>query len=234
MKKILIVEDDLSLAKQLQTLLLNNGYKALILNEFNDTINSIINSNSDLILLDINIPNLNGEYVLKEIRKTINTPVIMLTSKNTELDEVISISYGADDYITKPYNPTILLLRMEAIFKRLNNNKETLEYRTIKLNPSKSVIEVDDKEIDLSKNEMKILYYLINNKGKIVSRNEIMDYLWNTEEYIDDNTLTVNINRLRKKLTECKLEKYLETKRGQGYILLWSLRNLLKIKCFLL
>lgn len=220
MKKILIVEDDLSLAKQLQTLLLNNGYKALILNEFNDTINSIINSNSDLILLDINIPNLNGEYVLKEIRKTINTPVIMLTSKNTELDEVISISYGADDYITKPYNPTILLLRMEAIFKRLNNNKETLEYRTIKLNPSKSVIEVDDKEIDLSKNEMKILCYLINNKGKIVSRNEIIDYLWNTEEYIDDNTLTVNINRLRKKLTECKLEKYLETKRGQGYILL--------------
>ena len=119
MKKILIVEDDIELSKELKLLLEQNGYQAEAISNFSNTKQQILESNSDLVLLDINIPNENGEYLLKEIRKVSNVPIIMVTSRNTELDEVVSMSYGADDYITKPYNPTILLLHIEALFKRI-------------------------------------------------------------------------------------------------------------------
>ena len=119
MKKIMIVEDDKSIAMELEQLLNNSGYKAIVLKDFKNAKEEILNSNPDLILLDINIPYINGEMLLKELRKTSNVPVIMVTSKNTEVDEVLSMSYGADDYITKPYNPTILLLRIAAILKRI-------------------------------------------------------------------------------------------------------------------
>ena len=181
---------------------------------------NIAENNSDLVLLDINIPNENGEYLLKEIRKTSNVPIIMVTSRNTELDEVVSMSYGADDYITKPYNPTILLLHIEALFKRIEKNSPRLRYRHIELNLEKGTIEAGTEEIILSKNELMIFSYLLKNQGKIVTREDIMNYLWNTEEFIDDNTLTVNINRLRKRLLDVGLGDCIETRRGQGYILL--------------
>ncbi len=220
MKKILIVEDDIELSQELKILLEHNGYEASILTDFKNSLTTILESNVDLILLDINIPEMNGEYLLKEIRKSSNIPIIMVTSKSTELDEVISMSYGADDYITKPYNPTILLLHVEAIFKRLDNINTILAYRDIKLNLSKGVIETNSQEVSLSKNELKIFYYLLKNKNTIVTRDDIINYLWDNEEFVDDNTLTVNINRLRKKLTDLGLEDAIETRRGQGYILL--------------
>lgn len=220
MKKILIVEDDIELSKELKLLLEQNGYQAEIVSDFSNTKQQILENNSDLVLLDINIPNENGEYLLKEIRKTSNVPIIMVTSRNTELDEVVSMSYGADDYITKPYNPTILLLHIEALFKRIEKNSPRLRYRHIELNLEKGTIEAGTEEIILSKNELMIFSYLLKNQGKIVTRENIMNYLWNTEEFIDDNTLTVNINRLRKRLLDVGLGDCIETRRGQGYILL--------------
>lgn len=220
MKKILIVEDDIELSKELKLLLEQNGYQAEIVSDFSNTKQQILENNSDLVLLDINIPNENGEYLLKEIRKVSNVPIIMVTSRNTELDEVVSMSYGADDYITKPYNPTILLLHIEALFKRIEKNSPRLRYRHIQLNLEKGTIETENEEITLSKNELMIFTYLLKNQGKIVTREDIMNYLWDTEEFIDDNTLTVNINRLRKRLLDVGLGDCIETRRGQGYILL--------------
>ena len=220
MKKILIVEDDIELSKELKLLLEQNGYQAEIVSDFSNTKQQILESNSDLVLLDINIPNENGEYLLKEVRKVSNVPIIMVTSRNTELDEVVSMSYGADDYITKPYNPTILLLHIEALFKRIEKNSPRLRYRHIQLNLEKGTIETENEEITLSKNELMIFTYLLKNQGKIVTREDIMNYLWDTEEFIDDNTLTVNINRLRKRLLDVGLGDCIETRRGQGYILL--------------
>lgn len=220
MKKILIVEDDIELSKELKLLLEQNGYQSEAVSDFSNTKQQILESNSDLILLDINIPNENGEYLLKEIRKVSNVPIIMVTSRNTELDEVVSMSYGADDYITKPYNPTILLLHIEALFKRIEKNSPRLRYRHIQLNLEKGTIETENEEITLSKNELMIFTYLLKNQGKIVTREDIMNYLWDTEEFIDDNTLTVNINRLRRRLLGVGLGDCIETRRGQGYILL--------------
>lgn len=220
MKKILIVEDDIELSKELKLLLEQNGYQAEAVSDFSNTKQQILESNSDLVLLDINIPNENGEYLLKEVRKVSNVPIIMVTSRNTELDEVVSMSYGADDYITKPYNPTILLLHIEALFKRIEKNSPRLRYRHIQLNLEKGTIETENEEITLSKNELMIFTYLLKNQGKIVTREDIMNYLWDTEEFIDDNTLTVNINRLRKRLLDVGLGNCIETRRGQGYILL--------------
>ena len=171
-------------------------------------------------MLDINIPYLNGEMLLKELRKTSSIPVIMVTSRNTEVDEVLSISYGADDYITKPYNPTILLLRINNIFKRLEQNSDVITYKDLIINIKKSIILKDDKEILLTKNEMIIFSYLLANRNRIVTRDELVTDLWNNSEYINDNALTVNISRLRSKLKEIGYEDIIETRKGLGYILL--------------
>ena len=219
MQKILIVEDDMLLARELKEIIETNGYKGKIIKDFRNAKKEILESNGNLILLDINIPNINGEMLLREIRKESSIPVIMVTSRDTESDEVISMSIGADDYITKPYNPTILLLRIEAILKRINNNNNKLEYRNIKLNMDKGQIETEKENIIVSKNELIILSFLIKNVGKIVSREEIIKYLWDSEEFVDDNTLTVNIKRLRNRLEQAGLTNVIETRRGQGYIL---------------
>ncbi len=219
MPKILIIEDDKLLAQELKELLENAGYQATILEEFQEITKNILKQNADLILLDINLPNNNGQLLLKEFRKKSNIPVIMVTSRNTDTDEVISISSGADDYIIKPYNPTILLLRIEAILKRTQNEVQKLEYKNIKIDRARSQIICKDKVIILSKNELLMLEYLLKNRGKIVSREEIMSYLWESDEFVDDNTLTVNISRLRSKLEEVELKNVIETRRGQGYIL---------------
>ena len=220
MKSILIVEDEEIIRKELETLLKNSGYNALSLNSFSNAKEDIINAKVDLILLDINLPNINGEMLLKEIRKEINTPVIMVTSRNDEVDEVLSISYGADDYITKPYNPTVLLLRIQNIFKRMENNRDDLFYDDIIVNPQKGTLDKNGKTLELTKNEMIIFTYLLRSRGKIVSRDNLMTDLWNNNEFINDNALTVNISRLRSKLQEFGLEGKIETRKGQGYKLL--------------
>ena len=222
MKKIMIIEDDTIISKELYELLVNAGYEALILKDFLNAKEEVLKSNIDLILLDINIPYQNGEQLLKEIRKESNIPLIMVTSRASETDEILSISYGADDYITKPYSPTILLLRIQNIFKRLDNSTEVLKYKDLEVSISRGTLSGNNKELELTKNEMLIFQHLLNNKNRIVSRDELMTILWNNEEYINDNALTVNISRLRSKLEDFGYPNAIETRKGQGYILLWN------------
>ena len=220
MKKIAILEDDASIALELKELLKNAGYDILIITDYENAVESLLKEKVDLTLLDINLPTANGEVILKELRKQTTMPIIMLTSRVTEVDEILSISYGADDYITKPYNPTILLLRIQNIFKRSNSQTNSLIYNNIIVNPSKGILQKENEELSLTKNEMIIFLYLLNNKGNIVKRDELMTDLWNNNEYINDNALTVNISRLRTKLEEFGLKDVIETRKGQGYKLL--------------
>ena len=223
MQKILIVEDDEKLRDELEIFLNKNGYEAMTLKTFNNTIQDILNINPDLVLLDINLPNFDGEYICKEIRKQSQLPIIIVTSRDNELDELISINYGADHYITKPFNIQILLAKIASLLRRTNIievNQNRIDCKEFVLNISKSLIEREEKVIELTKNELRILNYLVNNRDKIVSREEIMESLWDNESFIDDNTLTVNMTRLRNKLEEIGLKEIIQTKRGQGYILL--------------
>lgn len=222
MKKILIVEDDQKLRNELKIYLEKNGYEALTIERFDNSIQDILDKKADLILLDINLPYLDGEYICKEIRKTSNVPIIMVTSRDSELDELISLNNGADQYVTKPYNLQILLAKIAGLLKRTENtgiNQNKIDCKEFILNISKSMIEKEEKQIELTKNELKILHFLVLRKGQIVSRDEIINYLWDSESFIDDNTLTVNMTRLRTKLEEIGLKDIIETKRGQGYIL---------------
>ena len=218
--KIMIVEDEKEIAEELKNLLENSGYQAQILKNFERSKEEILQNKPNLILLDINIPKINGEMLLKEIRKESNVPVIMLTSKTSEVDEVLSISYGADDYITKPYNPTILLLRIQNIFKRMD--REYLTYDDIKVNYEKGTLTKNNKILELTKNEMIIFVYLLKKREKIVSRDELMTELWDNDEYINDNALTVNISRLRSKLESFGIKDPIERKKKVGYKLLWN------------
>ena len=217
MKKIMIVEDDKVIAEELFHLLKNSSYDPCIIKDFKNAKDEIINSNCDLILLDINIPYLNGEMLLKEIRKESNIPVIMVTSQANEADEVISYSYGADDYVTKPYNPTILLLKISAIFKRCEAGKSIINYKDLVFDVGKGIVKNDKGEIVLTKNEIIIFNLLLSNKDRIVSKDELMTDLWNNDEYINENALTVNISRLRSKLSEIGYEDIIETRKGIGY-----------------
>ena len=217
MKKIMIVEDDKTIAEELLFLLKNSDYEGIILKDFANSKKEILDTNPDLILLDINIPYLNGEMLLKEIRKESNIPVIMVTSKESEADEVISYSYGADDYVTKPYNPTILLLKINALFKRCEHNKSTITYKDIVFDIGKGIVKRGNKEIILTKNEIIIFNLLLSNKERIVTKDEIMTDLWNNDEYINENALTVNISRLRSKLSDLGYEDMIETRKGIGY-----------------
>lgn len=224
MKRICIVEDDKSISGELKELLDNSGYEAVALENFNNACEGILAAEADLVLLDINIPHINGELLLKQLRTRSEVPVIMVTSRDSEADEVLSMSYGADDYVTKPYNPTILLLRINAIFKRLSSrhgSDGTIVFRDMQILPQKGVIRYNSgSEILLTKNEMTIFMYLLSNKDRIVSRDELMTELWNNQEYLNDNALTVNISRLRAHFKEAGLEDVIETRKGQGYILI--------------
>lgn len=220
MEKILIIEDDEILRSELAILLSNASYEIEVLKDFKNSKEEIIRINPNLILLDINIPYLNGEVLLKSLRDdNINIPVIMLTSSNKTIDEVLSISYGADDYITKPYNPTILLLRINNIFKRMKNPLDYLEYDKLKIYSNKGIIVKDNEEFYLTKNEMLIFTYLLNNRTNIVTRDDLMNYLWNSDLYINDNALTVNISRLRAKLSDIGYDNIIITRKKEGYLL---------------
>lgn len=217
-KKIFIIEDEEKIRNELCTFLNKYGYETSYSLDFENILEEFMKDKYHLVLLDINLPYYDGYYICREIRKRSSIPIIVVTSRDSEVDELMSMNLGADDFITKPYNTQILLARISSIIRRAYNNSdsEVLEYRGLIHNLSTSEAEFDNKRIELSKNESRILYVLIKNKEKIVSRNEIIESLWQS----DDNTLTVNINRLRKKLEEIGAIDYLKTKRGQGYILI--------------
>lgn len=219
MKHILLIEDDFSLQTELCILLEHAGYSTQCITDYENILEQMKTMHADLILLDINLPGVNGEILLKEFRKISNIPVIMLTSRSAEIDEVISMSYGADDYITKPYNPAILILRIAAILKRADNTGMPNQYRDICFSPASGNLTRADKEEILTKNEAIIFQLLLDRKGEIVSRDDLMTALWDNNEFINDNALSVNMSRLRGKLANLGLQDVIETRKKQGYIL---------------
>lgn len=228
MKRILIAEDNEKLRDELEIFLNNNGFKAGSLKDFENTLTEILNINPDLLLLDINLPNADGEYICKEIRKKSDMPIIIITSRDSEIDEFLSINNGADHYITKPFNIHILLAKINSLLKRAekwSDSFEIINAGEFILNINKNTIEKDGKTIELTKNEFRILKYLTENKNKIVSREDIMLCLWDSDDFIGDSTLTVNMTRVRSKLELLGLKEMLETKRGQGYILKEKSKN---------
>lgn len=219
MRCVAVVEDDVQVRKELMCLLDKNGYRTVGISDFRTVPRQVQDALADLILLDISLPDADGINILREIRKESNVPVIMVTSKDTQMDELMCMSFGADDFIAKPYHPSILLLHIEAVFKRIYKNEEYLEYGAVRLDCSRGEIWVNGDTVELSKNEMRILTFLMRHKNEIVTREELMSYLWDSEEFIDDNTLTVNINRVRRKLEDHGIRDFIKTKRGQGYLL---------------
>lgn len=222
MQKILIIEDDEKLRKELENFLNKNGFIATSLNKFDNAVEDIQKIQADLLLLDINLPYTDGEFICKEVRKTSNVPIIMVTSRDNEMDELLSLNYGADQYVTKPYNIQILLAKIVGLLKRsqnAGNNPDKIDCGEFVLNTAGRIIEKEDNKVELTKNEYKILEYLVLHRQQVISRDEIMDYLWESEEFVDDNTLNVNIKRLRTKLEELGLIDQIETRRGQGYLL---------------
>lgn len=235
MAKILLVEDDLAVQQELLRLFLNSGYQASVLDLPQATpeaaTSQILAQAPSLLLLDVNLPGLSGVAILKSLRSQSDLPVIMVTGNSAETDEVLSMSYGADDYITKPYNPNILLLRIAAVLKRAESSPNLLEFRGLRVDLGRGIIERLDsaatagtakprpQRVLLTKNEMIILGHLLEAKGQIVTRDALMTDLWNNHEYINDNALTVNVSRLRHKLELLGAGDAIETRKGLGYIL---------------
>lgn len=222
MQQIIIVEDDQIIREELQIFLSKYGYEIKAPTEFNNIVDYILKQNADLVLLDINLPVFDGYFICREIRKTSEVPIIVVTSRDSEVDELMSMNLGADDFVTKPYNTQILLARIESILKRVNRNlavQDILEYKDIKVNLSNGTVAYNKKTVEITKNELKILSYLLKNRGNIVSREKLMNYLWDCEMFIDDNTLSVNVTRIRKKLEEIGVKDVIETRRGLGYII---------------
>ena len=218
----MIIEDNQQLQNEIGILLTRNGYFVMKVNEFDNISNLVKESNPHLILLDINLPYDDGFKICTEIRSFSNIPIIFVTSRDTNIDELMSITLGGDDFITKPYNAQILLARINSLLKRVYPSEKAndfIEYNGVRLNVLSSNVEYGNKKIELTKNELKILHYLMINKGKIVSRVDIMEYLWDSAMFVNDNTLTVNINRLRNKFEEIGISDFIKTKRGQGYII---------------
>ena len=217
--KILIVEDDSKIRQELKTLLETNNYKVKIIEDFTkDIVKETSSIDKDLILLDINLPNQNGFDICKKIKNEENVPIIFVTSCTREEDELKSIISGGNDFITKPYNKDILL---EKIKRTLNLNNpfshKEIKVKGVTLDLHLSLVRYQDSTVELTRNEFRILYYFFTNPETIISKEELLDYLWNEKYYLDDNILTVNINRLRKKLEEIGLQDFIQTIRGKGY-----------------
>lgn len=218
----MIIEDAEVIREELQLFLSRYGYEVEAPTDFYQILEQVEKSQPQLILLDINLPVFDGYYICREIRKTSNVPIIVVTSRDSELDELMSMNLGADDFITKPYNTQILLARISSLMKRTYGNStqtDSLSYRGLTLNLSNGTMSYESQSIELTKNELKILACLIKNKGNIVSRDLLMEHLWKSDLFVDDNTLSVNVTRLRKKLEEIGLPAAIETRRGLGYIL---------------
>mgnify|MGYP000773102197 CR=1 FL=1 len=227
--KIVIVEDDPGIRKELKQLLENAFYEAEIIEEFKDTAEQICSMipAPDLVLLDWNLPGESGFDICTKLKEHSDIPIIFLTSRTDSMDELTGILKGADDYITKPFNPPILLARIGVVLKRTTDknaeksrgNALNMEYKGVILNVVGGCIEHEGKKTDLTKNEFRILQTLMENKGRLVSRDTLMTRLWETDNYIEENTLTVNIARLRRKLDKAGLTDFISTKVGEGYII---------------
>ena len=221
MYSIFIVEDDAKIRKELQVLLEKYGYQCLSTTRFDAVLQEILSQNPSLVLLDINLPFFDGYHICQQLRQSSSVPIIIVTSRDSEMDELMSMNLGADDFITKPYNTQILLARIASVLKRTYQSdagEHALAHKGVLLHLGKGMVEYKGKTAELTKNELGILRLLMQNKEHILSRDELMNELWQSDEFIDDNTLTVNINRLRRKLESIGVSDFLITKRGQGYL----------------
>ena len=221
---IFIIEDDQSLSNEIKLALSKWGYSVGQVNDFENITNEVLDSNPKLILMDINLPSYDGFYWCSQIRNFMKVPIIFISSRDNDMDIIMSINMGGDDYITKPFSPQVLVAKIQAILRRTysyNNDlkSDVIKFKDITLNIVEGKLYFKGENVDLTKNELKIMNILMSNQEKIVSREEIIEELWDTDEFISENTLTVNINRLRKKLSSIGIDDFIETKKGQGYII---------------
>lgn len=222
MDTILIVEDDEKLRGEMAFFLEHNGYEAKELCRYETVVEDILASDCDLVLLDINLPVVDGQYVCREVRRTSDVPIIMVTSRNSDLDQLISMNYGADDYVEKPFHPQILLARIAAILRRMKKGKEpgeTVDCGGWWLDIPRRMAGKGARSVELTKNEWNIVFYLASRRNTLVSRDALMTHLWDSEMFVDDNTLTVNVARIRTKLEEIGVRDVIKTRRGQGYLM---------------
>ncbi|WMJ79774.1 response regulator transcription factor [Clostridium sp. MB40-C1] len=219
-RRILLIEDDVNLIKYIEEYLNAYDYVVETIKDFNNVEKKIFEGKSDLILLDINLPKFDGFYFLKLIRKKLNIPVIIVSSRSEEAEQIRGIDLGADDYITKPFSIGILLAKINAVLRRTSSvNENIIEVNKVKLYCEGMEIITDNKSMSLSKNEYKLLKIFFINYEKVVTREELLEELWDEDEFVDDNTLTVNITRLKKRIKENNIQLTIETKRGVGYVL---------------
>ena len=223
MQKLLVVEDDQKIRDELVTLLQRNGYDACALTSFVDVPGQILQSGADLVLLDLNLPGVDGQHVCREVRQKSNVAIIAVTSRNSDLDELMMLSLGADDFVAKPYNTQILLLHIATVLRRVGVVAEPsaeITHGGVTLDTAACRVHAAGGSTELTKNELRILAILMRNAGTVVSRQRIQEELWQSDEFVDDNTLTVNVSHLRQTLAGIGVEEYVSTRRGLGYIVI--------------
>lgn len=220
MQKIMIIEDDPAIREELALLLENEGYTPLVMTEFTDVPGQAARECPDLILLDIGLPGKDGFSLCAALRRAASAPVIFVTSRDAGVDEVRALSLGGDDYITKPYSVPVLLARVKAVLRRTSGEPEAsdvLNVGRLRLSLTKGMASADGRAVELTRNELQILACLMTRAGQIIPRTDLIDMLWDSQIYIDDNTLSVNMTRLRGKLAEIGLPDAIKTRRGMGY-----------------
>ena len=220
MQKLLVVEDDTHLRDELCVLLRRNGYEAAAITDFTDTAAQVLAAAPDLVLLDLNLPGVDGQFVCREVRRKSSVPIIVVTSRDNDMDELLTLSLGADDFVAKPYNDQVLLARVASVLKRSYGDGAAaaeISHGGVSLDTARCRVTCDGKQAELTKNELRILALLMRNAGAVVSRQRIQEELRASDEFVDDNTLTVNVNRLRATLARIGVSDYLVTHRGQGY-----------------
>ena len=217
---IFVAEDEKTIRRELTILLENAMYQVTAPENFENIPDQITEASPDLILLDVNLPGMSGFDICSMLRQRENScPVIFLTSRTDSMDELTGMLRGGDDYITKPYQAPILLARIAAVLKRTHRNTEKISfiYKDVQLDISKCSISCGGREMELTKNEMKILHLLFMHAGNYVARQDLIAYLWENQIFIDDNTLSVHVTRIREKLRELDRDNFIQTKRGMGY-----------------
>lgn len=221
MHKLFIVEDDERLSEELHLFFEKNHYTCITSNDYKNIVDIILENDVDAVILDLNLPQTDGFYICRELRKQSSVPILILTSQNSEMNELLGLNIGADDFVAKPFHPNILLARVELLLKKANKSEilDFIIYHDLRLNIANFEVSSPKGQCILTKNEFFIFKMLLDHKGKIVTRNQLMHQLWNSNEFIDDNTLTVNITRLRQKLKLLMTDEIIETRRGVGYII---------------
>jgi Response regulators consisting of a CheY-like receiver domain and a winged-helix DNA-binding domain len=218
----MIVEDEEKIRDIIKNSLQKWGFEAYSIHDFNDTFEEFIKENPHMVIMDINLPVCDGFYWCNKIRSISKVPILFLSSRNTNMDIVMAVNMGADDYLTKPFSMEVLMAKINALLRRaysyVETSLDTIEYQGVVISMKDNLLFFGEKKLELTKNEFKILYVLMKKQETIVSRDKLMQELWEDEAFIDDNTLTVNINRLRKKLKEIGLEDFIKTVKNQGYI----------------